>query len=108
MRVTERGVLPPEAYKGPPKGAMVTSGVGAAGPGPNPGAVYRSLDDGATWTRIATPTAPMPNEDPDLAVAKDGTVWFSALWLGCSSAAASKDAGKTWTTSVLACVPPAG
>ncbi|HWH08505.1 MAG TPA: sialidase family protein, partial [Candidatus Thermoplasmatota archaeon] len=49
-----------------------------------------------------------PDFDPDLAVDVDGTVWFDTLWLGCSSAASSRDGGKTWTTSPLACVPPAG
>jgi hypothetical protein len=45
----------------------------------------------------------MPNFDPDLAVDQDGTVWFSALWIGCTSTAASRDGGKTWTANPAAC-----
>jgi len=90
-----------------PDGTLYANGLAGTG-GRDPGAVYRSLDNGTTWERIGTPTAPMPNFDPDLAVARDGTVWFSSLWLGCSSTAASKDAGKSWTTSYLGCVPAAG
>lgn len=90
-----------------PDGTLYANGLAGTG-GRDPGAVYQSLDNGSTWKRIGTPTAPMPNFDPDLAVSHDGTVWFSSLWLGCSSTGASKDAGKTWTTSYAACVPAAG
>lgn len=90
-----------------PDGTIFANGLSAPGSG-NSGSVFKSTDGGATWKRIADPTAPMPNFDPDLAVSHDGTVWFSSLWLGCSSTGASKDGGKSWTTSHAACVPAAG
>jgi hypothetical protein len=73
----------------------------------NAGTVYKSTDGGATWKDAGSPTE-TPNLDPDLAMSHDGVLWWSSLWLGCSSAGASKDGGKTWTTSVAACFPPAG
>lgn len=90
-----------------PDGTLYANGPGRNAAGVNSGAVYASTDGGATWEKIATPTL-TPDFDPDLAVDVDGTIWFDTLWLGCSSAASSRDGGKTWTTSPLACVPPGG
>lgn len=106
-------VIDPEGGRGEPSlgvapdGTLYANGPGRNAAGVNSGSVYQSMDGGATWARIATPTL-TPDFDPDLAVDVDGTIWFDTLWLGCSSAASSRDAGKTWTTSPLACTPPAG
>lgn len=105
-------VIAPEGGQGEPSlgiapdGTLYTNGP-AAQNGVRTGGVWKSEDGGATWSRIATPTL-TPDFDPDLAVDVDGTIWFDTLWLGCSSAASSRDGGKTWTSSPLACVPPAG
>lgn len=85
-----------------PDGTLFTNGAGRSG------ALYASTDNGTTWKKLASPTAPWPNEDPDLATSVDGVLWYDNLWIGCTTVAASKDAGKTWTTSPLGCVPPAG
>ena len=84
-----------------PDGTLFANGEGGRG-----GGVYRSTDDGATWDRIATPVEPMPNMDPDLAVDKDGTVWFSALYIVCTSTAVSRDGGESWTSNYAACNAP--
>lgn len=84
-----------------PDGTLFANGEGGQG-----GAVYRSVDNGTTWERVATPVEPLLNADPDLAVDKDGTVWFSALWIGCSSVATSQDLGETWTSTPAACTSP--
>lgn len=106
-------VIDPEGGRGEPSlgvapdGTLYANGPGRNAAGLNSGSVYRSADGGASWEKIATPTL-TPDFDPDLAVDVDGTIWFDTLWLGCSSAASSRDGGETWTTSVLACSPPAG
>jgi hypothetical protein len=84
-----------------PDGTLFANGAGGRG-----GAVYRSTDNGTTWERVATPVEPMLNADPDLAVDVDGTVWFSALWIGCSSVATSQDLGETWASTPAACTAP--
>lgn len=85
-----------------PDGTLFTNGAGQSG------ALYVSEDGGATWKPIPSPTAPWPNLDPDLAVSQDGVLWYDNLWVGCTTVASSPDKGKTWTTSPLGCVPPAG
>lgn len=69
--------------------------------------VYRSDDQGRTWTFVADPNAPVPNLDPDLAVSVDGTVWESRLYVACSAVASSRDLGATWTSNPAVC-PLAG
>jgi hypothetical protein len=85
-----------------PDGTLFTNGAGSSG------ALYVSADNGTTWKSLGSPTAPFPNEDPDLATSSDGVLWYDNLWLGCTTVAASKDGGKSWTTSPAGCVPPAG
>jgi len=85
-----------------PDGVLFTNGAGSSG------ALYVSRTNGSTWEKLASPTAPFPNADPDLAVSSDGVLWYDNLWVGCTTVAASKDQGKTWTTSPAGCVPPAG
>ncbi|HUR67971.1 MAG TPA: sialidase family protein [Candidatus Thermoplasmatota archaeon] len=84
-----------------PDGTLFANGDGGRG-----GGVYRSTDRGATWERIATPVEPMINADPDLAVDKDGNVWFSALWIGCTSVAVSRDAGESFSFNPAVCNGP--
>lgn len=85
-----------------PDGTLFTNGAGASG------ALYVSRDNGSTWQKLPSPTAPMPNYDPDLAASADGVLWYDNLWLGCTAVASSQDAGKTWTMSPAGCTPPAG
>lgn len=100
-------VLDPEGGTGEPSFGVTPDGVlFANGDGGRGGGVYRSLDNGTTWERIATPNEPMPNLDPDLAVDVDGTVWFDGLWIGCTAVSVSRDAGETWGTNLAACNAP--
>lgn len=97
-------VIDPDGGHGEPSFGVAPDGtLFANGRGGRGGAVYRSLDDGTTWEQIATPVEPMPNFDPDLAVDVDGTVWFSALWVGCSSVAVSRDGGESFTSNPAVC-----
>ncbi|MEK6985143.1 MAG: hypothetical protein AABX89_02010 [Candidatus Thermoplasmatota archaeon] len=69
--------------------------------------VYRSRDLGATWENLGDPAPLYPNNDPDLAVDIDGTVWESRLYgLVCNEASVSRDQGDSWTTYPIACVGP--
>jgi hypothetical protein len=74
----------------------------------NTGAIWASKDGGVSWKFLAAPTV-TPDNDPDLAVDKDGTIWFDTLTATyCNSAASSRDKGATWTMSPIACFPPSG
>ncbi len=70
---------------------------------------YRSTDGGQNWTALGDPTDPVPNFDPDLAVDKDGNVWFDVLYLACNAVSVSQDGGDTWSpVNPLACNGPGG
>ena len=100
-------VVDPERGHGEPSFGVAPDGtLFANGRGGRGGAVYRSVDGGATWEGVATPVEPMPNFDPDLAVDADGTVWFSALWIGCTSVGVSRDGGESWSFNPAACNAP--
>ncbi|MEA3189714.1 MAG: hypothetical protein QOD77_296 [Thermoplasmata archaeon] len=69
--------------------------------------VYQSKDSGATWTNLGDPYPGIPNNDPDLAVDVDGTVWESRLYAAvCNAVSVSKDAGATWTNNPAVCAGP--
>lgn len=105
--VAAYGIVDPERGHGEPSFGVAPDGtLFANGRGGRGGGVYKSVDDGTTWERIATPVEPMPNFDPDLAVDADGTIWFSALWIGCTSVGVSRDLGETWTMNPVACNAP--
>lgn len=71
--------------------------------------IYRSRDGGATWEDLGDPAAPIPNNDPDLAVDVDGTVWESRLYaLACNEVSVSRDQGDTWSTFPVVCEGPVG
>lgn len=97
-------VIDPAGGHGEPSFGVAPDGTlfanGDAGRG---GGVYRSQDAGATWELVATPVEPIPNMDPDLAVDRDGTVWFSALYVACTATATSQDLGETWLSDLAAC-----
>lgn len=69
--------------------------------------VYQSKDNGTSWTNLGDPNPNIPNNDPDLAVDVDGTVWESRLYgAACNAVSVSRDAGATWTHNQAACVGP--
>ncbi|MGB1586694.1 MAG: sialidase family protein [Thermoplasmatota archaeon] len=71
--------------------------------------VYRSDDEGHTWQNLGDPAAPIPNNDPDLAVDRDGVIWESRLYaLACNEVSVSQDGGATWTTAPVVCNGPVG
>jgi hypothetical protein len=69
----------------------------------SPSNVYRSSDGGATWTKLpASLKANLPGGgDSDIAIAPDGTLSETDLWLGSSTVATSSDRGQTWTAQPL-------
>ncbi|MEA3201662.1 MAG: hypothetical protein QOE90_3090 [Thermoplasmata archaeon] len=65
--------------------------------------MWRSTDQGKTWSYVglpmvnAGPRNAVPSiSDPDFSVAKDGTIYYSDLWLVDLSAQMSTDDGQTW------------
>ncbi|MDQ1748447.1 MAG: hypothetical protein QOD07_2710 [Frankiaceae bacterium] len=64
----------------------------------SPSDVFRSDDGGTTWTKLpASLKANLPGSgDSDIAVAADGTLSETDLWLGSSTVATSADKGQTW------------
>jgi hypothetical protein len=74
---------------------------------PSIGAVFRSDDDGATWqtTPPGLRQIAIGGGDIDLAVAPDGRIATTDLWLGNSSVATSADQGETWTALPFQGVP---
>lgn len=69
--------------------------------------VFRSLDNGTTWDNLGNPYPNVPNNDPDLAVDVDATVWESRL-VGtvCNAVSVSQDLGATWSNNPAACFGP--
>ncbi|MDQ1706204.1 MAG: hypothetical protein QOF18_2570 [Frankiaceae bacterium] len=65
----------------------------------SPSNVYRSDDGGTSWAKLpASLKANLPGGgDSDIAIAPDGTLSETDLWLGSSTVATSKDKGQTWT-----------
>lgn len=98
-------VIDPAQGQGEPSLGIAPDGTLYANRG---GTVYQSKDNGTTWKDLGDPTAPMPDEDADLVVDRDGTIWDDTLYLGCSTVAVSRDSGASWSVNQLACVPAAG
>jgi hypothetical protein len=91
-----------------PNGALFVSGYGADAP-----CLWRSDDDGATWSRVNVASeaeGAVGNSDVDLAVAPNGTVYFAVMsfdrakeeGLGITIGV-SRDAGATWSWTTLSC-----
>lgn len=69
--------------------------------------VFRSMDNGTTWENMGNPFPGVPNNDPDLAVDVDGTVWESRLvGTACNAVSVSRDLGETWTNNPAVCFGP--
>lgn len=89
-----------------PSGALFVSGYGSGRP-----TLWKSLDRGARWARVSVGTeaqGAVGNSDVDLAVARDGTLYFAAMGYnrrageGTSIAVGvSRDAGATWSWKVV-------
>lgn len=88
----------------------------AAPTGPQ-GTLWRSTDDGLTFTPIVihnTPTDPMSayptgGGDSDVAVVGERTIYFTDQQAGQGqTVSASHDGGETWFTNTLAAGPPIG
>lgn len=104
-------VIDPDGGRGEPSFGVTPDGtlfaIGRTDGGPR-GApmVYRSTDGGASWENLGAPTAPAPDNDPDLVVDQDGTVWVDSLTLVSNSVAVSRDQGETWSVNHLAMNAP--
>jgi hypothetical protein len=89
-----------------PSGAQFVTGYGAGQP-----RLWKSLDRGATWTRLNVGTeaqGAVGNSDVDLAVDRDGTIYFVTMGYnnrtgeGASVAVGvSRDIGVTWSWSMI-------
>ena len=87
-------------------GALFVAGYGAPAP-----VLWKSADRGATWSRVNVgpeSSGAIGNSDVDLAVARDGTLYFASMVFdnkaleGVSiSVGVSHDAGATWTWTPL-------
>jgi hypothetical protein len=99
-----------------PSGALFVGGYGpgSAPTGPSlsqPPHLWTSLDRGASWTRVNVGTAAdgaLGNSDTDLAVARDGTLYFANLGYDPPkregdfvTIGVSRDAGQTWSWKTL-------
>ena len=64
----------------------------------SPSDVFRSDNGGTSWTKLpASLKANLPGGgDSDIAIAADGTLSETDLWLGSSTVATSSDKGQTW------------
>jgi hypothetical protein len=73
----------------------------------SPSKVYRSSDSGTTWTTLPQSLkANLPGGgDSDIAIAADGTLSETDLWLGNSTVATSGDKGQTWTAQPVQGIP---
>jgi hypothetical protein len=73
----------------------------------SPSLVFRSDNGGASWQTLpASLKANLPGGgDSDIAVAPDGTLSETDLWLGSSTVATSKDKGQTWTAQPVQGAP---
>jgi hypothetical protein len=89
-----------------PDGTLFVSGYGEPAP-----TLWKSADHGVTWARVSVGTeaaGAIGNSDVDLAVARDGTLYFVAMVFdrktdeGVSvSIAVSRDAAATWSWTLL-------
>lgn len=89
-----------------PNGALFVSGFGQEDP-----KLWKSADHGATWSRVTVGTTAdgaLGNSDVDLAVARDGTLYFVSMTFDRASRAGlriaigvSRDAGGTWSWTTL-------
>ncbi|MGH9347784.1 MAG: sialidase family protein [Vicinamibacterales bacterium] len=89
-----------------PDGTLFVSGFGELVP-----TLWKSRDHGATWSRVNVGTeadGAIGNSDVDLAVARDGTLYFATMLFdrktgeGMSvSVGVSKDLGGTWSWTLL-------
>jgi hypothetical protein len=97
-----------------PDGTLFVSGYGAAfmsGKETDEATLWKSRDAGATWVRVNVGTKAVGaagNSDVDLAVARDGTLYFVTLVFDPKanegkqiSIGVSKDAGATWKWTLL-------
>jgi hypothetical protein len=95
-----------------PNGALFVGGYGGTQQnGPQPPKLWTSRDHGATWTRVNVGTAAdgaLGNSDVDLAVARDGTLYFANLIYepqkredNFVTVGVSRDAGETWSWQTL-------
>ena len=95
-----------------PDGALFLAGYGATGPDTTaPPLLWKSDDGGTTWSRVNVGTredGAMGNSDVDLAVARDGTLYFVAMGFNWETGegthiaiGVSHDTGATWTWTSL-------
>ncbi len=97
-----------------PDGTLFVSGYGAAfmsGKRSDEATLWKSRDGGTTWTRVNVGTeasGAAGNSDVDLAVARDGTLYFATLVYDEKadegkqiSVGVSKDVGATWKWTLL-------
>lgn len=78
--------------------------------------VWRSDDDGATWTYLAKADYPFGGGDADLDEDDEGTIYLTGQWrpaaipgyyvTGGESVAVSRDRGQSWTTNPVASNAP--
>jgi photosystem II stability/assembly factor-like uncharacterized protein len=76
--------------------------------GGGPSWVYRSGDDGASWTRDPGPAFPTGGFDSNGAIDACDTYYMSDLYIGNATVHSTKDKGQTWLSQPISLAVPAG
>jgi hypothetical protein len=93
-----------------PNGTLFVSGYGSGILNQRP-TLWKSRDHGATWSRVNVGTeaeGALGNSDVDLAVARDGTLYFASMGFNNKTLegayvamGVSRDAGETWSWTTI-------
>jgi hypothetical protein len=82
-------------------GVRLPSALGGTGSGGS--LVWRSKDNGRTWTFLGSYDVPTGGGDSDITITPDGTLYGSGLsYVACSTVSRSTDDGGTWLPDPLA------
>jgi hypothetical protein len=86
-----------------PDGTLFVAGFGEPSP-----TLWKSVDRGATWSRVSVGDGAIGDSDVDIAIARDGTIYFATLVFDRArmegvavGVGASRDGGASWSWTTL-------